>query len=93
MLTTSSSTKICKNCGGMGWHTSNISKTSIKCRTCRGTGNLPRKSIRASNFEKKIPQLEFTKDTQVKQLSKINPCFITKKIFAVLLTILKIKTS
>lgn len=28
----------CKACGGQGWHKSNVSRMTIKCPRCRGTG-------------------------------------------------------
>jgi hypothetical protein len=70
--------KICKNCSGAGWHKSNISRTHIKCRVCKGTGNVPTSLVINPEVQKKWIELDSTKKEEVFQHLKIEPNIILK---------------
>lgn len=78
MNNTYSPKKICKNCGGSGWHKSNISRTRIKCRICKGTGNTPTSLVANPEIQKKWAELDSTKKEEVFKRLKIEPNIILK---------------
>lgn len=78
MTATLKKTRICKHCGGSGSHMSNVSRTRLKCHSCRGTGNLPKSLVTYPEVQEKWLALSEDKKNEIYQRMAVAPQIILK---------------